>query len=69
MRYCIAGMIMRAQALLEANPSPTDDEIRRHMMPNLCRCGTHMRILRAVQRAAQTMKNVKNAPGVNVTAK
>jgi len=60
--YCIAGMIMRAQALLEANPSPDDDEIRRHMMPNLCRCGTHMRILRAVKRAAQTMK-------VNVTAK
>ena len=67
--YCIAGMIMRAQALLEANPSPTDDEIRRHMMPNLCRCGTHMRILRAVQRAAQTMKNATSAPGVNVTAK
>jgi nicotinate dehydrogenase subunit A len=67
--YCIAGMLMRAQALLEANPSPTDDEIRRYMMPNLCRCGTHMRILRAVRRAAQTMKNVKSAPGINVTAK
>ena len=67
--YCIAGMIMRAQALLEANPTPTDDEIRRHMMPNLCRCGTHMRILRAVQRAAQTMKNAKRASGMNVTAK
>jgi len=67
--YCIAGMIMRAQALLEANASPTDDEIRRHMMPNLCRCGTHMRILRAVQRGAQTMRNAKSAAGVNVTAK
>ena len=67
--YCIAGMIMRAQALLEANPSPTDDEVRRHMMPNLCRCGTHMRILRAVQRAAQVMENAKSAPGVNVTVK
>ena len=67
--YCIAGMIMRAQALLEANPVPTDDEIRRHMMPNLCRCGTHMRILRAVHRAAQAMKNAKSAPNVNVTAK
>src|SRR5207248_11456850 len=53
--YCIAGMIMRAQALLEANASPTEDEIRRHMTPNLCRCGTHMRIIRAVQRAAQAM--------------
>jgi aerobic-type carbon monoxide dehydrogenase small subunit (CoxS/CutS family) len=51
--YCIAGMIMRAQALLDANPAPSDAEIRRHMMPNLCRCGTHMRILRAVHRAAK----------------
>ncbi|HEY3178697.1 MAG TPA: (2Fe-2S)-binding protein [Casimicrobiaceae bacterium] len=67
--YCIPGMIMRAQALLEANPLPTDDEIRRHMMPNLCRCGTHMRILRAVKRAAQTMNNAKSPPGMNVTAK
>ncbi len=55
--YCIAGMIMRAEALLEKNPSPSDAEIRRHLMPNLCRCGTHMRILRAVRRAAQTMRS------------
>ena len=54
--YCIAGMIMRAQALLERNPSPSEAEIRRHMMPNLCRCGTHMRILRAVRRAAEQMR-------------
>src|SRR3984957_5611488 len=54
--YCIAGMIMRAQTLLRVNPHPTDDEIRQHMRPNLCRCGTHMRILRAVRRAAQSMK-------------
>ena len=53
--YCIAGMIMRAQALLDKNPSPTDEQIRSHMMPNLCRCGTHMRILRAVRRAANTL--------------
>jgi nicotinate dehydrogenase subunit A len=50
--YCIAGMIMRAQALLDANPRPTDAQIRKGMQPNLCRCGTHMRILRAVRRAA-----------------
>ena len=50
--YCIAGMIMRAQALLEVNPAPNDAEIRSHMQPNLCRCGTHMRILRAIRRAA-----------------
>ena len=54
--YCIAGMIMRAQALLEKNPAPSDAEVRRHMMPNLCRCGTHMRILRAVGRAAAQMR-------------
>lgn len=50
--YCIAGMIMRAQALLDHNPSPTDAQIRAYLQPNLCRCGTHMRILRAVRRAA-----------------
>jgi nicotinate dehydrogenase subunit A len=50
--YCIAGMIMRAQALLDANPKPTEPQIRQHMQTNLCRCGTHMRILRAVRRAA-----------------
>ena len=50
--YCIAGMIMRAQALLERTPAPSEAEIRRHMAVNLCRCGTHMRILRAVRRAA-----------------
>ena len=54
--YCIAGMVMRAQALLERTPSPTEDQIREAMMPNLCRCGTHMRILRAVERAALAMK-------------
>ena len=50
--YCIAGMIMRAQSLLDAIPKPDEAQIRRHMQPNLCRCGTHMRILRAVRRAA-----------------
>lgn len=47
--YCIAGMIVRAQALLEANPHPDDETIRRHMAPNLCRCGTHVRILAAIK--------------------
>jgi len=60
--YCIAGMIMRAQALLEKNPAPSDAEIRGHMMPNLCRCGTHMRILRAVHRAARLMDTAELAP-------
>ncbi|CDX59188.1 Nicotinate dehydrogenase subunit A [Mesorhizobium plurifarium] len=55
--YCIAGMMMRAQALLEAKPDATDAEIRQGMEPNLCRCGTHMRILRAVARARDLMKS------------
>jgi nicotinate dehydrogenase subunit A len=50
--YCMAGMIMRAEALLRANPKPSEGDIRAGMQPNLCRCGTHMRILRAVRRAA-----------------
>ncbi len=50
--YCIPGMMMRAQALLQKQPRASDAEIRAHMQPNLCRCGTHMRILRAVKRAA-----------------
>jgi nicotinate dehydrogenase subunit A len=54
--YCIAGMMMRAQALLQRNAKPTDDEIRAELELNLCRCGTHMRILRAVHRAAHLMQ-------------
>ncbi|EUB96823.1 Isoquinoline 1-oxidoreductase [Rhizobium sp. CF080] len=56
--YCIAGMIMRAQALLEKIPDPTDEQIREHMQPNLCRCGTHARILHAVRRASDVMAGV-----------
>ena len=51
--YCINGMIMRAAALLERTPRPTRDEITAAMSANLCRCGTHMRIVRAIERAAQ----------------
>lgn len=54
--YCIAGMMMRAQALLRKNSSPSDVDIRTAMEPNLCRCGTHMRIMRAIKRAAALMK-------------
>jgi len=57
--YCIAGMIMQATALLEKTPAPTDAQIRAHMAPNLCRCGTHMRILRAVRRAAGVLAGGK----------
>jgi aerobic-type carbon monoxide dehydrogenase small subunit (CoxS/CutS family) len=54
--FCIPGMIVRAQALLERNPSPTPAQIRRYLSPNLCRCGTHMRIVRAVEKAARLMR-------------
>ncbi|MBV8683817.1 MAG: (2Fe-2S)-binding protein [Caulobacteraceae bacterium] len=52
--YCIAGMIVRAEALLRKTPKPSERGIRAALAPNLCRCGTHMRILRAVRRAAGT---------------
>ena len=54
--YCIPGMMMRAQALLQANPGATDQAIRDALEVNLCRCGTHMRILRAVGRARKLMR-------------
>ena len=50
--YCIAGMIMRAQALLDRTPRPTERELIEHMEPNLCRCGTHTRILAAIREVA-----------------
>jgi nicotinate dehydrogenase subunit A len=57
--YCIPGMMMRAQALLQKNPRVTDADIRAELQPNLCRCGTHMRILRAVRRAAEVMRTAQ----------
>jgi nicotinate dehydrogenase subunit A len=54
--YCINGMIMSAKALLDKNPNPTDRQIRQALAGNLCRCGTHLRILRAVRRAATAMR-------------
>ena len=51
--YCSSGMIMSAAALLERNPNPTEQQIRQALNGNLCRCGTHTRILRAVRRAAE----------------
>jgi nicotinate dehydrogenase subunit A len=60
--YCIAGMMMRAQALLMRNSSPSDDEIRSELEPHLCRCGTHMRILRAIRRASGLMNRADLSP-------
>ena len=51
--YCINGMIMTAKALLKTNPHPTRDDIKQALDGNLCRCGTHMRIVRAIERAAK----------------
>ncbi len=50
--YCINGMIMQAAAFLAKSPKPTDEEIRQALANNICRCGTHVRILRAVKRAS-----------------
>jgi nicotinate dehydrogenase subunit A len=62
--YCIPGMMMRAQALLQNNPVVSDADIRAELAPHLCRCGTHMRILRAVRRAASLMRTADAAsPG------
>jgi nicotinate dehydrogenase subunit A len=60
--YCIAGMIMRGQALLDANPAPSNAEIRAHMEGNLCRCGTHARILRAMERAREMLRQGAVSP-------
>ena len=54
--YCIAGMVMRTQALLARTPDPSEQQIRDGLNPNLCRCGTHMRIIAAVGRAAVSLR-------------
>jgi nicotinate dehydrogenase subunit A len=51
--YCINGMIMSAAELLKRNPHPNEDDVRTALAANLCRCGTHNRIIRAVMRAGQ----------------
>ena len=61
--FCIPGMMMRAQALLESRPAASDADIRVALRGNLCRCGTHVRILRAVRRAADAMKAARSGGG------
>jgi len=53
--YCINGMIMQAKAFLDKKKKPTEDDIRQALANNLCRCGTHQRIIRAVHRAAMSV--------------
>ena len=54
--YCLNGMIVATVALLATNPQPTDAQVRNALSHNLCRCGTHLEILAAVQRAAGLMR-------------
>ncbi len=51
--YCINGMIMQAAALLQTNRKPTEEQIKAALAENLCRCGTHLRIVRAIKRATE----------------
>jgi nicotinate dehydrogenase subunit A len=53
--YCINGMVMQSVVFLKRNPRPTEAQIKKALNGNICRCGTHYRIVRAVQRAARTM--------------
>ncbi len=57
--YCLSGIIMRAKALLDRNPSPTRSDIVTALDRHLCRCGAHLRMLRAVEKAAAAMREWK----------
>jgi nicotinate dehydrogenase subunit A len=54
--YCLAGILISAKALLDRNPSPSRTEIAKALDDNICRCGSHPRILRAIERAAAHMR-------------
>jgi len=56
--YCINGMIMSAKALLDTNPHPSEAQVREGLAGNLCRCGTHGRIIRAVLKASQAIGRI-----------
>jgi nicotinate dehydrogenase subunit A len=60
--YCINGIMMSAVALLERNPEPGEADIAAALERNLCRCGTHVRILRAIARAAVTLRKGRKGP-------
>jgi nicotinate dehydrogenase subunit A len=53
--YCTAGLVMTAHAFLQQNRRPTESEVKQALAGNLCRCGSHVRVIRAVMRAAATM--------------
>ena len=60
--YCVNGIMVAAKALLDRNPDPTEAEIAAALERNLCRCGTHVRILRAILRAARTLREPGGRP-------
>ena len=59
--YCLNGMIMTVEALLRRNPEPTEEQLRRELRHNLCRCGAHVEILRAAHRAAEMRLDAENS--------
>jgi nicotinate dehydrogenase subunit A len=59
--YCLSGILMSAKALLDRNPNPSRAEIVAALDKHLCRCGAHQRILRAVERAAETLRGGRPA--------
>ena len=61
--YCLNGMVMATVALLERSPNPTDQQARSALAHNLCRCGTHLEILQAVQHAAALMAEARRHAG------
>ena len=65
--YCTAGLVMRTEALLKANRQPSEAQIREGLSPNLCRCGTYNRVIKAVQRAAQYMRTASADAGSDRT--
>lgn len=54
--FCMNGMLMNAKVLIDKNSNPTDDDIKHALDPILCRCGSHLRVIRAIKRAATSMK-------------
>jgi aerobic-type carbon monoxide dehydrogenase small subunit (CoxS/CutS family) len=62
--YCTSGMVMAAVGLLKTNPNPSEKDIARLMDRNVCRCGTHLRIVKAVRMAAERMRGTAPAAGV-----
>jgi nicotinate dehydrogenase subunit A len=60
--YCMSGIVVAAAALLAANPDPTEAEVRAALDPNLCRCGSHNRVVAAVLSAGAEMRGSTDGP-------